>query len=136
MQYVWESAILAAMFAVRLGVPLAIIFLVSHVLLRLDARWRADALAHQQSHTNGTPCTGPDDAAFVHRDGALIQEPCWEYRGCSEVMRANCPAYGAPQLSCWLARRMAHGRLPSQCAACSIFTTARRLGTRPAELVH
>ena len=45
----WEqTAIIAGMFILRLGVPLAITLLVGYGLNRLDAKWQAEAEARRQ----------------------------------------------------------------------------------------
>ena len=124
MQLLWEALIVAALFLMRLGVPIASIFLVGCALRRLDERWRADAVAREQQ----LGVLGGCEAAGGALVPALISEPCWEYRACPETTRARCPAYLAQTVPCWLARRRADGQLPSHCGRCSIFAT-RRIGT-------
>jgi len=124
MQLLWESLIIAAMFLLRLGIPLATMFLVGNALRRMDERWRAEALEREQQLGVMAGCETSGGALVP----ALIQEPCWEYRACPETTRARCPAYLAPNVPCWLARRRADGQMPSQCGLCSIFAT-RRIGT-------
>lgn len=126
MQFLTEVTIIVAMFIVRLGVPIALMCLVSYALRRLDARWQAEARAQQLTASNAS---APPIATVVPAAATpLIQEPCWEYRACPETVRARCPAYLSPHLPCWIARRQAEGQLPSQCCNCSLFTTARHMG--------
>jgi hypothetical protein len=129
MQFIWETLIVAAMFILRLGVPLTAIFFVGCALRRLDARWQAEAVARRQRFSSMEECLTSAATGRPVAAGAIIQEPCWEYRACPESMRARCPAYLAPQVPCWLARRREAGQLPSQCGRCSIFATARRIAS-------
>jgi hypothetical protein len=101
--------LVAALTALRIGVPLAATLLVGYLLARLDARWKAEELARQQ------------------RARAAGELPplarCWEKTGCSEAKRQACAAYNAP-LPCWMALRRAEGRMPERCFTCPVFVNA------------
>ena len=128
MQFLTEVTIMVAMFILRLGVPIALIGLISYALRRLDARWQAEALARSQQLACTNAITVPVTKTVPATATSLIQEPCWEYRACPETVRARCPAYLSTRLPCWIARRQAEGQLPSHCNHCAIFTTARHIG--------
>jgi hypothetical protein len=131
MQLWWEVTIIAAMFVLRLGVPVAVICLVSYLLRRLDARWQAEAAARRQqlALTCAEANLARGNAAIAPAVVSLIQEPCWEYRACPEAVRARCPAYLSPRLPCWIARGQSAGEVPGQCCNCPIFAGARRIRT-------
>jgi len=110
-----EAVVIAGMFLLRLGVPLAIMLLVGYLLRRLDAQWQAEA----QMQPGTTQAQRP-----VVPTPALTKpaaQPCWVEKGCDEARRARCPAPKRPNIPCWLARRQAEGRLPAECYNCSRF---------------
>jgi len=115
------------LFALRLGVPLAITVLVTWGLRRLDARWQAAADAQLSSQAV---------AAGQYLPAALkaplaAQKSCWEYRACTEAQRACCAAARDTSLPCWMARLRADGRLPGVCYGCILFRTRRRMEVVP-----
>ncbi|MBI3363242.1 MAG: hypothetical protein HY023_19240 [Chloroflexi bacterium] len=108
MDWLASLAAVAALFALRLGVPLLITILVGHMLSRLDAKWQAreqERLMHDSSPAPEIPS-------------------CWEIRGCDPAQREKCPAYGLRPLPCWLAWRRLTGRVPECCFDCEVFLTA------------
>lgn len=128
MQFFTEVTIIVTMFILRLGVPIALMCLVTWGLRRLDTRWQAEAVARAQQLAATKANSLALATARPALPAAIIQEPCWEYRACPENVRARCPAYLSPRVPCWVARRQADGQLPSQCCRCSLFTTARHIG--------
>ncbi len=114
MEWWWQVAVIAGMFVLRLGVPLAITLLVGYWLRRLDAKWQAEAEARwQASQLQPEPVQSP----LLNR----LNQPCWVTRGCDEAQRALCPATQNPHLPCWLVRRYPNGRLLEPCYTCQIF---------------
>ncbi len=66
-----DSAVVAGMFVLRLGVPLAITLAVAYALRRLDAKWEAEA---QQARAS--VATVAAQCAFAERKDL----PCWVAR--------------------------------------------------------
>ncbi len=122
----WQVVLaILAMFLLRLGVPLAITVLVTYWLRRLDSRWQAEA--RMRPRLSVEPVTETiEEAALraVDRPSPMriLPEPCWEFRGCSQSQRMQCPAYQRREQPCWKMRYQTEGRLPSPCVACPIFT--------------
>ncbi|GAB4540473.1 MAG: hypothetical protein Kow0063_30300 [Anaerolineae bacterium] len=115
MDWLPESLVIAGMFLVRLGVPIAITLVVAYFLRRLDARWQAEAWAEWAANQ-------PQENVSVRARPFLTNEPCWALKGCDETMRANCVATSHPDLPCWLARRRSEGKLPAECINCAQFS--------------
>ncbi len=111
MDWLWETAIIFGMFAVRLGVPLTITLLVGYWLRRLDAKWQAEAMLEWE---NSQVQQKFAEAGLLER----LNQPCWEAKGCDPAKRAHCPACKNADIPCWMARRSADGRLPEECYDC------------------
>ncbi|MCS7220109.1 MAG: hypothetical protein RML36_03340 [Anaerolineae bacterium] len=103
MNPLFETLVVAGMFLVRLGVPLVITLAIAHALRWLDIRWQAEAVKARETAQ------------------ALLQEPCWAHRGCTQERRSLCPAFQRPDLPCWAARRLREGQLPAECYNCRRF---------------
>jgi len=121
-----QAAIILGMFILRLGVPLVITLAIGAWLRRLDAKWRAEALAQQQVR----PLVGKADRAQrpvevepkTEEPVKARDKPCWILKNCPETIRSRCPAFQHPEIPCWLARRQAEGRLPATCYGCELFS--------------
>jgi hypothetical protein len=118
-----EIVAMTALFALRLGIPLAITFLIVWGLRRLDARWEADASARRAA---AAVANGEVIAARL-KSPMAAEKPCWSLRGCPESRKAGCPACADSNMPCWLARLRADGRLPGACYGCALFRTRRSL---------
>ena len=118
-----EVLALTSLFILRMGVPLAVMVLITWGLKSLDARWQADAEARQAFAVVSTGRAQP--AAFKAPQAA--QTPCWTLRNCSEARQSHCAACKEPGLPCWMARLRADGRLPSGCYGCALFRLRPRL---------
>jgi hypothetical protein len=115
-----DAAVIAGMFILRLGVPLAITLAVGYVLLRLDAKWQAEAWAEWES--DKLEEEEQAEQAAGRATSPMAKQPCWELKGCSQAVREQCPAYKRPDVPCWLVRRRAEGRLPAACYDCELFS--------------
>jgi hypothetical protein len=118
MDGIGDVLVIAGMFILRLGVPLAITLAVGYALLRLDAKWQAEAWAEWESGQL-------EEQAAQAAGGATslaAKQACWELKGCGQAVRDQCPAFKRPSIPCWLARRRAEGRLPAACYDCGLFS--------------
>ena len=117
MQQLETVLIILGMFLVRLGIPVAVIIVVSYWLRRVDARWAVEASAYQRAKAwQEYPLVR---SATMQKPA--IEPPCWERRGCSPAQRTQCAAGQQPCLPCWLARLRQDGKLPTACTGCAIF---------------
>jgi hypothetical protein len=117
MDWLLESMVVVALFILRLGIPLAITFVVAYGLRRLDAKWQMEKLEEWQ-------VSQPEEKVTAEARRLQAQKPglCWSIKGCDERTRAACPACKLTDIPCWLARRRAEGRLPAECYDCSLFS--------------
>jgi len=91
-------------FALRLAIPVGITAAAIYFLRQLDTRWKAEAEQQLQL--------------------PVVEKPkCWEVRGCSDEMRANCPGFQSKQ-PCWQALRKENGYLKESCLDCDVFRKA------------
>lgn len=130
------------LFALRIGVPLAIMVGLAYFLKRLDRRWEAEARAQQAAERPIVePARQPAAQPAVAKAAAVPigvdmpgvprpQQPglvntgaqaCYEVKGCTETMKAKCAAVGHPDMACWQARLQAEGHIPDTCPTCEIF---------------
>ncbi len=115
MDGIWDAVVIAGMFILRLGVPLAITVAIGYLLRRLDAKWQAEAWAQWEASEMQRATAEPVASSAA-------KQPCWTLKGCGEAMRDQCPAFKRPDIPCWLARRRAEGRLPAACYECELFS--------------
>ena len=113
----FEIAGMILLFLIRLGIPLAVTFFIAWGLRRLDARWQAEADAQQLTADVAIGMVAPAAA----KAPAARQQPCWEYRHCSEAKRGGCAACAMTDLPCWMARLRSEGSLPGHCYGCEYF---------------
>ncbi len=114
MTAIYETTIVLALFLLRLGIPLAVIVLISGWLKRLDTRWAAEASAYGRAKAW-------DAQATAQQMVQALTPPCWVQRACPADQRAHCAANQQPTLPCWLARMRQEGHLPTACVNCAIF---------------
>jgi hypothetical protein len=109
-----ETVAVLALFLLRIAVPLLVTLAIAYALRRLDVKWQTEA----QTQWTAAELSAEQIAELK----ALKPErPCWEVKGCSEEMRAKCPACGPLDIPCWVARLRASGHLPSTCPNCEMF---------------
>ena len=100
-------------FIVRLGIPVGITLLLSWGLKRLDAKWRAEALAEAQQN----------NAVFAKPSEAYLAGPCWTIIDCAPAKRESCPVYQSPEMPCWEYRRT-NGTYAKTCTTCTVWQQA------------
>jgi hypothetical protein len=110
-----QTAVIAGMFMLRIGVPLAITLGVAYALRRLDAKWQAEAWAELET-------SQPEDTVITQVKPLVNEQPCWSLKGCDETARAQCAAPQQLDIPCWLARRRSEGKLPAECYNCAEFS--------------
>ncbi len=107
-----EIVVLAALFLLRLGIPVAITIGVCALLRCFDRKWEEEA------QRNATQSAAPSTEGAPASSKPL---PCWLIKGCSTQQRDECPAYLNQTLPCWLVRLRVEGRVPQLCANCDLF---------------
>jgi hypothetical protein len=138
------------MFALRIGVPIAVMSGMVYLLKRLDQRWEAEARAQQQARMSQQaaeqpaqrpserpapgkrvpapsapiPFIPPPAYPTSPQPGLMMAQPsqsCWDRWGCSESAKAKCAAPQHPGVPCWQARFDAEGKIPEACVNCEYF---------------
>jgi MerR family transcriptional regulator/heat shock protein HspR len=56
----------------------------------------------------------------------LARTPCWEIRGCTEEMIANCAAPKERTCPCWALDEQQRAREDGRCYGCEVYNIARR----------
>ena len=100
-------------FILRLGIPIGITLLLSWGLKRLDAKWRAEAIAEVQKA----------DDVLAQPSSAYLSGPCWTLVDCPPTKRESCPAYQNPEMPCWEYRRT-NGTYAKTCTTCTVWQQA------------
>lgn len=120
---IWQQAALVAlMFILRIGVPLAITLGVGYWLRRLDKKWQAEAASRQATALAQREIERQPSARIIEPP----KEPCWQMHQCPEATRDCCPAFLNTRVPCWMARYLTGGRLPAKCYGCALFVPRRR----------
>jgi hypothetical protein len=118
-----NTALVVAMFALRFGVPLLIMFGVGYWLRRLDDKWQAEARARRATELARQELASGERHIELLK---VIDPPCWVTKDCPPEARSRCPACRFSDVPCWLARyRMTH-ELPADCFSCPRFVPRRR----------
>ena len=115
-----ETLVVLAMLALRIAVPLLVIFGISYVAYRwIGEEKPATVSTARQAATATQSATlgGPAPLAQVLFTGVH----CWDVKGCTEEMKAKCPAVAKPELPCWLAVQMKTGHLRQKCSSCNFY---------------
>lgn len=143
-------SLIILLFVLRLGVPLLITVAIAYGLHRLDAKWQAEAEAEAKAQIKTVTAPAPQLQPLRNGNGTgysipirqptaaavAAGQPCWVVKGCSESMRATCAAYNQPNLSCWMARTQAEGRLPAPCADCKLYQPMAVMRTEQRAVLH
>jgi hypothetical protein len=116
-----EVLTIVLFFVIRLGIPALVVGVVGWGLRRLDERWEEDAQRRRR------------EALSVEVNEVVVpavadSKPCWEVKACPDERKSRCPAFLAPALPCWIARRNAEGCLPDGCPLCVLFRAGSGYG--------
>jgi len=104
-QDVIDTIAILSMFALRIGLPIALTLVVGVWLeKKLAPRERAAHAARQST-----------------RSAKIIQIHCWDIEKCENATRAQCAAYQRRELPCWLALQVAGEKVRPQCYACAFY---------------
>ena len=103
MSFIEIAAVLIGLL-LRLGIPIALTFLLAMFLKWLDKKWQADA-EKEKAETIVLAQNGKD------------RRPCWEIHNCPQNLKKNCKAYANPATPCWEVFRT-NGSLKPACRTC------------------
>lgn len=107
------------LFVLRLGVPLALMVLLSWVVSRYVQRQEAEEFLMDGELASAEE-PQPETTAFVI-PAKDAPSACWDIKGCSADERADCPAALRPGLPCWLAKQLVTGSLSPNCEQCAVY---------------
>ncbi|NIM92725.1 MAG: hypothetical protein GTO18_03285 [Anaerolineales bacterium] len=93
----------------RIGLPILITALIVWGLRKLDAHWQSES---------------EEQELDIREIVAVQRTPCWEFHGCPEYKRQDCPAYLNPTIPCWQHFRNGRGELRVTCLDCQVFREA------------
>ena len=99
-----EVAAILFGFLFRLGVPIALTFLLAIFLKWLDKRWQEEAEMEKA------------EIGVLAQSGKK-RRPCWEIHNCPQNLKKNCKAYTNPAIPCWEVFRT-NGSLKPACQSC------------------
>ena len=92
----------------RLGIPIALTFLLAMFLKWLDKKWQADAEKEKA------------EVQAAYASNGSVKRPCWEIHNCPENLKKNCKAYANTETPCWEVFRT-NGRLKPACQDCKVL---------------
>lgn len=107
-QEVIDALVILLMFAVRIGVPVALTLVVGY--------WLEKKLAPSQEMRT---------RAHTTRSAKIITLHCWDVKKCSSTQRAQCAAFRRPDLPCWLALQVAGDKVRPECYTCAFYKPER-----------
>ncbi len=115
-----ETLAVLVLTALRIGAPLVVIFGLSY----LAYRWIGEGQPYRA--VAGKPASADVQRAALGGPAPLAQvlftsAHCWDVKGCTEQMKAKCPAAARPELPCWLAIQMKTGHLRKNCFDCNFY---------------
>lgn len=88
----------------RLGIPIALTFILAMFLKWLDKRWQTEA-EMERTEVQVLATNGQE------------RRPCWEIHNCPQNLKKNCKAYANPATPCWEVFRT-NGSLKPACRNC------------------
>jgi hypothetical protein len=115
-----ETLAVLAMLALRIAVPLLVIFGLSYVAYRWIGEEKPASVSTARqaaAATQRATLSGPAPLAQVLFTGVH----CWDVKGCTDAMKATCPAVAKSELPCWLAIQMKTGHLKKNCPSCNFY---------------
>ncbi|MBI5303714.1 MAG: hypothetical protein HY868_16380 [Chloroflexi bacterium] len=98
---------LIGMFALRLGIPIALTILVG--------RWLEKKMRPPEE--NGTRKNEMERRTPTK----VIRLHCWDFKHCDSTTRAKCAATKHPDLPCWLALQADGHKVREDCFSCALY---------------
>ncbi len=106
-----DSVAVIFMFALRIGVPIALTLLIG--------RWLERKLSPREEEQ---PEAKPRVTRRVTRAGGkIIQMRCWDIKRCALGKAGKCAASRRPDLPCWLALQASGQKLREECFSCAFY---------------
>ena len=115
-----ETLAVLALIALRIGLPLLVIFGLSYLAYRWIGEGKPASVVAGKAvaaDVQRVALGGPAPLAQV----LFTNTHCWDVKGCTEEMKAKCPAVARPELPCWLAIQMKTGHLRKNCFTCDFY---------------
>lgn len=111
METIFEWLGLVGMFALRLGIPIALTIWVG--------RWLEKKM--RPSEENGIRQEEMERRA----GGKIIYLHCWDFKKCDATRRLQCAATKHPNLPCWLALQAEGLDVRQECYTCALYKPQR-----------
>jgi hypothetical protein len=106
-----------ALLVLRVGAPMVVIMGLSF----LAYRWLSEEKPGERRAEQATSVYIPGPAPMAQVLYNAAGQRCWDAHGCTQAMKANCPAVAKPELPCWLAIQMKTGHLKAKCTDCGYY---------------
>lgn len=101
------TIIVISLFLLRIGIPLAITFLITYLIDRFV--------------TGKSPARTIDAETPEMDQEAPFFVPCWESKDCPPEKHAACQVTNRPGIPCWLTMQLTKGHLSTECLDCPVF---------------
>lgn len=110
MQELIDGLVFSALFALRIGIPVALTLALGRWLER---KLQSDPSSKQIRLKKPGLLSGQSTKGYrLH---------CWDLLHCDMAKRAQCAAYRHPDLPCWLALQVEGDKLRPECFTCEFY---------------
>ncbi len=103
-----EGGIVLLLFALRIGIPIAVTLAFGY--------WLERKLRPQQE-----PAETVEKIQVTRKASNVIRLHCWDIKRCDAGKRAQCAACRHPELPCWLALQVEGNKVREQCFTCAFY---------------
>jgi H+/gluconate symporter-like permease len=103
------TAAIIAGFILRIGIPIALTFLLGSFLRRLDTRWREEA----EQQVMERKLSSQKESLL----NLWLDQPCYTIKNCTSEEKETCQAYAQSEKPCWDVYK-ANGNLTQRCQEC------------------
>ncbi len=103
-----EGVVVLLLFAVRIGIPIALTLAFGHWLER-------------KLRPSEGPAEDQEKVRPIRKASNVIRLHCWDIKRCEPAKRAQCAACRHPDLPCWLALQVEGGKVRENCFTCGFY---------------